>query len=99
MNIRFLDEAQTELDETIDYYNSELPGLGKQFLSEVLLSMERIVSFPEAWQQLSVNTRRCQTRRFPYGLVYSVLKDEILIISVSNLHREPNHWKERLGRT
>ena len=33
-NIRFLDVAQTELDATIDYYNYELPGLGKIFLAE-----------------------------------------------------------------
>ena len=96
MKIRFLEEAKYELDEAIDYYNFESPGLGDQFLLEVLNSLDRIVNYKDAWHQLSKNTRRCQTRRFPYGLIYSALEEEILIISVSNLHREPNHWKKRI---
>jgi len=96
MKIKFLDEAKYELDETVDYYNFESPGLGDAFLQEVLNSLERIVNFQEAWHPLSENTRRCQTRRFPYGIIYSAIEDGILIISVSNLHREPKHWKDRV---
>ena len=95
MKIKFLEEAKFELDEAIEYYESESPGLGSQFLQEVLNSLNRIANFPEAWHPLSINTRRCQTAKFPYGLVYAILENEILIISVSNLHRKPNHWKDR----
>ena len=98
MKITFLDEAKIELNDAVDYYNAELPSLGDQFLTEVLSSLERITNFPNAWQQLSANTRRCQTRRFPYGLIYSASSEnEVLILSVSNLHRKPNHWKDRRG--
>jgi toxin ParE2 len=96
MKIRFLEEAQREFDEAIEFYNQELPGLGNHFLQEVLGSIQRIAQFPDAWHPLSENTRRCQTRKFPYGLIYSNLENEILIISVSNLHREPTHWKDRV---
>jgi hypothetical protein len=98
MIIKFLTEAQIELDETINYYNQEYPGLGDNFLQEVLNSIERIVEFPKAWHQLSKNIRRCQTRRFPYGLIYILVDDEILVLSVSNLHRKPNHWKDRVNK-
>jgi len=96
MKIIFLEEAQIELDQAIEYYNLESTGLGLELLEEILNTLDRIANVPNAWYQLSENTRRCQTSRFPYGLIYSVLENEILIISVSNLHREPNHWKDRL---
>jgi hypothetical protein len=51
MEIRFLDVAQQELDETVAYYNSESRGLGDQFLLEVLSSLERIKQFPEVHQK------------------------------------------------
>ena len=70
MKIRFLDIAQYELDETIDYYNYESPGLGNEFLTEVLSTLDRIAQFPKAWHPISKRTRRCQTRRFPYGIIY-----------------------------
>ena len=38
MNVKFLDEAQFELDEAIEYYNNESEGLGDRFLREVLTS-------------------------------------------------------------
>ena len=96
MKISFLQEAQFELDEAIEYYNNQMVNLGYDFLNEVLNAIERASSFPEAWHPLSENTRRCQTRRFPYGIIYSIEGSTILIISVSNLHREPNHWRNRI---
>ena len=36
MKIRFLEIAQFELDDAIEYYNSEAEGLGDAFLTEVL---------------------------------------------------------------
>ena len=95
MKLIFLEEAEQELDDAIDYYNLEKPGLGDDFLLEILSSLHRINQFPEAWQPLSENTRRCQTRRFPYGIIYSAFDDCILIVAISNLHRKPNHWKDR----
>ena len=89
MEIRFLDIAQRELDEAVEYYNEELPGLGDRFLLEVLNTLERIRQYPTAWQPFTQNTRRCQTRRFPYGVVYQILAAEILIIAVAHLHRAP----------
>ncbi len=96
MRIRFLEIAQIELDEAIEYYNYEVSGLGEEFLAEVLKALDRIGEFPEAWHPCSKRTRRCQTRRFPYGIVYQTRKKEILIIAIANLHRKPDYWKDRL---
>ena len=65
MRIRFLEIAQIELDDAIEYYNYEVPGLGEAFLTEALNTLDRIGKYPEAWQPSSKRTRRCQTRRLP----------------------------------
>jgi hypothetical protein len=96
MRIRFLEIAQIELDEAIEYYNREAHGLGESFLTEVLNALDRIGRFPEAWHPCSKRTRRCQTRRFPYGIIYQIPKDEILEVAIANLHREPAYWEDRI---
>jgi toxin ParE2 len=96
MRIRFLEIAETELDEAIQYYNREAPGLGDQFLYEVLTALDRIATFPEAWHPGSKRTRRGQTRRFPYGIIYQIRGAEILIVAIANLHREPDYWENRV---
>jgi plasmid stabilization system protein ParE len=96
MRIRFLEAAQKELDEAIAYYNYERPGLGEAFLTEVLNALDRIGKYPQAWHPCSERTRRCQTRRFPYGIIYQIRPEEILVIALANLHRKPEYWKERV---
>lgn len=96
MEIRFLEIAQIELDEAVEYYNSESSGLGDSFLLEVLNTIERIRRFPIAWHLFSSITRRCQLRRFPYGIIYQILNTEILIVAVANLHRKPDYWQGRI---
>ncbi len=53
MKIRFLDIAQYELDDAIVYYNYESPGLGDEFLTEILSALNRISQFPKAWHSSS----------------------------------------------
>jgi hypothetical protein len=109
MEPRFLDVAQQELDETdsvlqqrltrpIQYYNSESQGLGDQFLIEMLSSLERIKHFPQAWHSFTQISRRCQTRRFPYGIAYQLLESEILVVAVAHLHRRPSYWLDRINK-
>ena len=96
MKIRFLEIAQVELDDAIEYYNYEAPGLGNEFLAEVLNALDRIGKFPEAWHPCSKRTRRCQTRRFPYGIIYQIRETEILVVAIANLHRKPDYWQDRI---
>ncbi|MCL0061859.1 type II toxin-antitoxin system RelE/ParE family toxin [Thermodesulfovibrionales bacterium] len=96
MEIRFLKIAQVELDEAVEYYNVESPGLGDEFLLEVLDVIKRIRQFPVAWHPFTEKTRRCQTRRFPYGVIYQILETEIVIGAVAHLHRKPDYWYNRI---
>jgi plasmid stabilization system protein ParE len=93
----FLEIAQLELDEAIEYYKHEALGLGDAFLTEVLNALDRIGEFPDAWHPCSERTRRCQTRRFPYGIIYQIRNNEILVVAIANLHRKPDYWKDRIS--
>ena len=96
MKIIFLEIARIELDDAVQYYNYEIPELGDAFLKEILNGLNRIGEFPEAWHACSKRTRRCQIRRFPYGIIYQVRKEEILIVAIANLHRKPDYWADRI---
>ena len=96
MTIDLLDPANSEFIETIAFYNLQSEGLGYEFAAEVKRAMGRIVQYPEAWAPLSKRTRRCRTNRFPYGLIYQIRNNTILIVAVQNLHKHPDSWKSRL---
>ena len=96
MEISILDAAEAELDEAVEYYNSQLPGLGDEFLLEFIKSTERIKNYPHAWHPFSKTTRRCRLNRFPYAIIYREESERILVVPVASLHRKPAYWKERI---
>ena len=96
MKYSFHPEAKIELNEGVSYYEKCQPGLGLDFLKEVYATIQRILEYPLGWTPLSANTRRCLTNRFPYGIVYQILDDEIYIIAVMHLNRRPFYYKERI---
>lgn len=97
--ISFLTVAEQELIETVLYYNAQCPGLGFEFAAEVTHTLTRIAKYPLAWHKLSKRTHRCRTNRFPYGIIYQIKKDYIIIIAVMHLHRKPEVWQERIKKT
>ena len=93
---RFTSSALTELAQAILYYEQRENGLGTAFLNEIEATLNRVLKNPTAWHQLSRRTRRCRTHRFPFGLIYQIRIDEILITSVMDLRRDPARWKDLL---
>lgn len=96
MRVGFLVPAEEALVEAVAYYNNESEGLGFEFAVEVKRAISRIVDYPAAWAALSKRTRRCRTNRFPYGILYQVRGDMILVVAVMHLHRNPTSWSDRL---
>jgi plasmid stabilization system protein ParE len=97
MRVEFLEPARSEFNEAVDYYEGRQPGLGLKFEEEVKSTIQRIAAFPAAWSRLSERTRRCRTNKFPYGIIYQVKGDVLLVVAVMHLHRDPTTWRERLS--
>lgn len=95
MKFSFHPAAEAELNKAVDYYDESQAGLGSEFLKEIYRTVQNILTFPDAWSPLSANTRRCLSKRFPYGVVYQVANEEVFIIAIMNLNREPDYWRGR----
>lgn len=70
-------------------------GLGEDFSLEVNATVQNILSYADAWPIVEDDVRRCLTRRFPYGVLYSIETDRVYILAVMHLHRHPDYWKTR----
>jgi plasmid stabilization system protein ParE len=93
---RFTSTAQRELKEALEFYDQAEIGLGARFLDEAEATVKRIIAHPMAWTPMSPRTRRCRIKRFPFGLFYQIRSDEILIVSVMDLRRDPRCWEQYL---
>ena len=92
----FHPDARLEFLDAINYYDDRQEELGLEFSREIFATIQRIVYFPIAWPEYSLSTRKCLTQRFPYGLIYLLEGDEIFIVAVAHLNREPGYWLDRL---
>ncbi|WP_420590121.1 type II toxin-antitoxin system RelE/ParE family toxin [Bacterioplanoides sp.] len=95
MKVSFLDVAATEFREAFDYYESEQTGLGERFKIEVKNAISRITTHPNAYQKLSKQTRRCLIAKFPYCIIFHHNHNEVTVIAVAHLHRQPDYWLSR----
>ena len=95
MSHSFHPEAEAEFLGAIDYYQDCEDGLGIDFAVEVQSAIDRAVQNPRAWAVLEDDVRRCQTKRFPYGVLYSEEPDGVFVLAVMHLNRDPDYWQNR----
>jgi plasmid stabilization system protein ParE len=91
----FHPEAEAEFVQTIEYYEECEAGLGYDFAVEVYSAIERTMAYPKAWPIIEEDIRRSLVRRFPYGILYAEEDEELFIVAVMHLHRDPDYWKHR----
>lgn len=90
------DEASdADIEAAFEWYESEQPGLGLEFLDEVRAAYTRILDGPFKYQVLRSGIRRAITRRFP-GIYFSIEDDFIVVIAVIDTARDPAEWQLRI---
>ncbi len=95
MKVCFLKPAQSEVDAAVAWYGSQSAGLATQFLDNLDLAVRRIVAYPYLYMEVEQGLRRCLFSRFPYGIIYGIDSDTIIVVAVAHLHREPRYWIDR----
>lgn len=91
----FHDAAVVELNEAVDFYNLECPGLGLTLLGDVESALSTIERFPEAAPLLHGRVRRKILLRFPYSVIYSLRDEQIRVLALAHEKRRPFYWRGR----
>jgi plasmid stabilization system protein ParE len=95
MKVRFLKLAEQELADAVTWYDQQTDGLGRDFLDELDRAVRRMAAFPLSCPEIESGVRRCLLARFPYGVIYGLEGDKIIIVAVAHLHRQPRYWADR----
>ena len=88
--------VELDIESTFDWYETEEPGLGREFLEQLRAAYHRVLQNPFAFQNLRFGIRRALTRRFPYAIYYTVEDDLVLILAVLHCARDPAEWQQRI---
>ena len=93
---RFLDLAESELDEAIAYFNRQVAGLGDRFQREVEATVALITEYPEIGSPITKRVRKFRVRKFKHKVIYVFDGAEIIIIAVAHHKKRPRYWRRRI---
>jgi plasmid stabilization system protein ParE len=88
-------EAESELLEAIDWYETRSPGLGSELLRCIDACFQRVLRNPELYPVVHRGIRMAIIRRFPYLVLYRLGDESITVIAVFHAKRDPKNWKSR----
>jgi len=95
--IIFDTEARLEFEDAVIWYNTQQPGWGDRFESEVYAAFQRILAHPERFRAVSRKTRQARVEVFTkYSIYFRVEPDFIGIVSVFHASRNPAELRRRL---
>ena len=95
MKVTLRPEAEADLEDAAQWYERQRPGLGGEFLDEVLHTLQAIEDGPQVYAQVHGGLRRAMTNRFPFGVFYLLEESDIVVVAVMHASRDPAEWKAR----
>lgn len=87
--------AAADLDEAFLWYEAQRPGLGNEFLIAVEQVFHAVLENPCRYRVVYRDTRRAHVRRFPYGVFYRPVGDDVVVVACFHGRRDPRRWVGR----
>jgi toxin ParE1/3/4 len=95
MQLEFHPQAEQEFLEAVSRYEREVPGLGEQMEAEIQAATNLLLQYPEIGSPVEADLRKLVLQRFPYYLIYGVLRDMVYIFALAHERRKPAYWHKR----
>jgi plasmid stabilization system protein ParE len=88
-------EAEQDIREAYSWYETQMSGLGANFLLRIDAAMSSIQRNPRQYPLIHRKIRRRLVRRFPYGILFIEEDKRIIVLAVFHAKRDPRSWQER----
>jgi toxin ParE1/3/4 len=85
-----------DVDEAIEWYEKESPGLGLRFIKSFEEAKEKLIKQPGAYKNITPLVKRILLKNFPYKVFYNLSGDTIFIIGVAHAGRSNAFIKRKL---
>jgi toxin ParE1/3/4 len=93
--IVFRPQLEVEVAEAASWYEAQRQGLGKDFLHAVDRTVSALAEHPLRFRKVHRESRRAPVDRFPYGIIFQVTEEEIVLVACMHSRRHPGHWQGR----
>jgi len=98
---QILSAAVDEGVEVAAWYARERSSLANDFVTVLAERLEEIQQSPRRFALLeTVKTgreiRRVLLARFPYLVVFEIVRDKPIVLAIMHTSRDPNYWLERV---
>jgi plasmid stabilization system protein ParE len=88
-NLIIQPEAEDDIQNGFEWYESQNPGLGSEFVRAVDVCLSGIGRQPLAYQVIYKQLRRVLIRRFPYVILYVFDQDTVCVFACFHAKRDP----------
>ena len=95
MNLVVRLAAATDLEEAFLWYEGQRRSLGREFLDAVEQVFQAVLEAPRRYRVVYRDTRRAHVRRFPYGVFYRIIGDDVVVVGCFHGRRNPRRWEGR----
>jgi hypothetical protein len=96
MRIEILDQAELDLIEGFQFYESQNLGLGSYFLTNLYSDIESLRLYAGIHHKAYKSYHRLLSRRFPFAVFYTVFESTVFIHAVLDCRSDPAWIRERL---
>ena len=96
--VKLTPNAIATAKEAYDWYQDQKEGLGELFLTALSHQLENIQATPKANAKIKRNYRQAKLSRFPYLVIYEIIKSEIIILSIFHTSRNPRNKFHTKGK-
>ena len=96
--LEFLKDAEYDLLDGRDWYNSQRSGLGFEFVTEIRQRTGELKGNPFQCQLRYKNVRIAYVKRFSHGIHYTLADDLITVEAVWHTSVNPNRWATRIRK-
>lgn len=89
-------EAESDIEEAYQWYESKRDGLGEEFLLCIDEVLSRLKAHSEIYPAVHRNIRRAFIKRFPFGIFYLEKDESVIVFSVMHARKDPGSWRGRI---
>lgn len=87
--------ASEDYDAAYAWYFTHGIGIANDFEREIDRGLRLIADYPLRWPKFDAERRRLVLRKFPYSIVYEIIKEKIVVLAIAHGKRRPYYWRER----